>query len=109
MQGLLVTLNHQYPKWQLDESRIGTNPGVSYRPQPVEAEGINSIQYVAANKSDVAVWVNMLNDFLARKLERPERKKQWTTVPVTNDCKSLIYSVRGSYIATRRWQEPGDL
>ncbi|XP_049279285.1 sodium/potassium-transporting ATPase subunit beta-1-like [Anopheles funestus] len=65
MQGLLVTLNHQHPKWQLDESRIGTNPGVSYRPQPEDAEGPNSIQYIAANKTDVTGWVNLINEFLA--------------------------------------------
>uniref|UniRef100_A0A182Q2J7 Sodium/potassium-transporting ATPase subunit beta n=1 Tax=Anopheles farauti TaxID=69004 RepID=A0A182Q2J7_9DIPT len=65
MQGLLVTLNHQYPKWQLDESRIGTNPGLSFRPQPEDAEGLPSIQYVAANKTSVNEWVSLLDGFLA--------------------------------------------
>lgn len=63
MQGLLVTLNHQYPKWQLDESRIGTNPGLSFRPLPEDSEAA-SIQYVAANKSSVAEWVKHIDDFL---------------------------------------------
>ncbi|XP_052893861.1 sodium/potassium-transporting ATPase subunit beta-1-like [Anopheles moucheti] len=64
MQGLLVTLNHEHPKWQLDESRIGTNPGVSYRPRPEEEENSNSIQYVAANKTDAGLWVEMINEYL---------------------------------------------
>uniref|UniRef100_A0A182MZB3 Sodium/potassium-transporting ATPase subunit beta n=1 Tax=Anopheles dirus TaxID=7168 RepID=A0A182MZB3_9DIPT len=65
MQGLLVTLNHQYPKWQLDESRIGTNPGVSFRPRPDEAEGLPMITYVAANKTSVNEWVTLMDDYLA--------------------------------------------
>lgn len=63
MQGLLVTLNHQYPKWQLDESRIGSNPGVSYRPRLEDSE-ISAIEYTAANKSSVAEWVAKINEFL---------------------------------------------
>lgn len=64
MQGLLVTLNHQYPKWQLDESRIGSNPGVSYRPRLEDSE-ISAIEYKAANKSSVAEWVGQIDAFLA--------------------------------------------
>ncbi|XP_058061683.1 sodium/potassium-transporting ATPase subunit beta-1-like [Anopheles bellator] len=64
MQGLLVTLNHQYPRWQLDESRIGTNPGVTFRPRAGGMEGTSEIQYVAANKTDVSVWVDLINEFL---------------------------------------------
>lgn len=63
MQGLLVTLNHQYPKWQLDESRIGTNPGLSYRPMQEDSE-TSSIHYTAANRTSVGEWVDLLNNFL---------------------------------------------
>lgn len=63
MQGLLVTLNHEYPKWQQDESQIGSNPGVTYRPQPEDLDG-PVIQYIAANKTSVAEWVGHINDFL---------------------------------------------
>lgn len=63
MQGLLVTLNHQYPKWQLDESRIGTNPGVTFRPRQDDSE-LSAIHYTAANKTSVAEWVGLVNQFL---------------------------------------------
>ncbi|XP_055545950.1 sodium/potassium-transporting ATPase subunit beta-2-like [Wyeomyia smithii] len=65
MQGLLSTLNQQYPKWQLDASIIGTSPGVNYRPLPATPEEEAIVQYVAANRTDVKLWVDRLNEFLA--------------------------------------------
>lgn len=64
MQALLATMNHQFPKWQLDASLIGTNPGVGYRPMQEDPDTGAFIQYVAANKSDVKSWVNRINSFL---------------------------------------------
>ncbi|XP_058819351.1 sodium/potassium-transporting ATPase subunit beta-2-like [Topomyia yanbarensis] len=64
MQGLLMTLNKEYPKWQLDESLIGTNPGISYRPIPRDENAEQTIKYSAANRTDVKIWVDLLNDFL---------------------------------------------
>lgn len=65
MQGLLATMNNHYPKWRLDESIIGTSPGMGYRPLPEDPDKSGTaIQYVAANKSSVASWVNLLNTFL---------------------------------------------
>lgn len=65
MQGLLATMNHKYPKWQLDESLIGTNPGLGYRPMPAEVEEGAMIHYAAANKTQVKGWVERINEFLA--------------------------------------------
>lgn len=67
MQGLLVTLNHEYPKWQLEQSIIGSSPGLSFRPMPEDVEQVAAIQYNAANKTDVAIWTNLINEFLERK------------------------------------------
>uniref|UniRef100_A0A1Q3FKF7 Putative sodium/potassium-transporting atpase subunit beta-2 n=2 Tax=Culex tarsalis TaxID=7177 RepID=A0A1Q3FKF7_CULTA len=66
MQTTLATMNHQYPKWQLDASLIGTNPGLAYRPMPDDPDISGTvIEYRAANKSDVKQWVNRLDAFLA--------------------------------------------
>lgn len=64
MQVLFVTLNHQYPKWQLDASLIGSNPGLGYRPMPGNIQEGAMIHYAAANKTEVKEWVSRINDFL---------------------------------------------
>lgn len=65
MQTLLATMNHEYPKWQLEASLIGTNPGLAYRPMPDDPDISGTvIEYRAANKSDVKQWVNRLDSFL---------------------------------------------
>lgn len=64
MQVLFATLNHQYPKWQLDESLIGTNPGLGFRPMPATVQEGAMIHYKAANKTAVNEWVSRINDFL---------------------------------------------
>ncbi|ETN66759.1 sodium/potassium-dependent atpase beta-2 subunit [Anopheles darlingi] len=70
MQGLLVSLNHEFPKWQLERSIIGSSPGLSFRPMPADVEQAASIEYVAANKSDVAIWVDLINGFLEPYVDR---------------------------------------
>lgn len=64
MQALLATMNLQYPKWQLDSSLIGTNPGVGYRPMPENPESGAMIHYAAANRTEVKYWVDRINEFL---------------------------------------------
>lgn len=66
MQTLLATMNHQFPKWQLDASLIGTSPGLAYRPMPDDPDISGTvIEYRAANKTNVKQWVDRLDDFLA--------------------------------------------
>lgn len=64
MQGLLATLNTEYPKWQLEDSIIGTNPGLGYRPMPATADQAPVVHYAAANKTEVKEWVGRINEFL---------------------------------------------
>lgn len=64
MQALLATLNHEFPKWQLEDSLIGTNPGLGYRPMPGSFKEGAMIHYNAANKTQVKEWVDRLTDFL---------------------------------------------
>lgn len=66
MQTLLATMNHQFPKWQLDASLIGTSPGLAYRPMPEDPDVTGTvIEYRAANKTNVKEWVDRLDNFLA--------------------------------------------
>lgn len=64
MQVLLSTMNQQYPKWQLDESLIGSNPGLGFRPMPEHIQEGAVIRYSAANKTQVNEWVTRINEFL---------------------------------------------
>nr|CAH1755609.1 Na,K-ATPase beta 1 [Oncopeltus fasciatus] len=65
MKGLLLTIDLKHPKWILEESIIGTNPGMGYRPMPKMAEdGKSLVWYQANNKSNVAMWEESINAFL---------------------------------------------
>ncbi|XP_055595814.1 sodium/potassium-transporting ATPase subunit beta-1-like [Uranotaenia lowii] len=63
-EGLLSTLSDQYPKYQLEQSLIGTNPGVGFRPMPEDPEQGGMIHYRAKNKTEVKYWVGRVEDFL---------------------------------------------
>lgn len=67
MQALLATLDGERPKWQLDASLIGTNPGVGFRPISDDVTEASLIWYNAANKTEVTKWVDLINRFLDRK------------------------------------------
>ena len=63
------TIDPNFPKWQLDASRIGSNPGLGYRPRPPDSK-IDStlISFTAgANAESWQQWVDNLNEFLKRK------------------------------------------
>lgn len=68
MQGLFASLSDEHPTWQLEESLIGTNPGLGFRPISAETERGSLIWYNAANKDEVDYWVNTIDDFLQRKI-----------------------------------------
>lgn len=68
MQGLFASLSDDFPKWQLDESLIGTNPGLGFRPISAETERGSLIWYNAANKKEVDYWVDTIDEFLQRKI-----------------------------------------
>ena len=65
MKGLYWTLDDNVPKWQLDESRIGMNPGLGYRPTSVLKEG-SLIWYNPNNLTQVHLFTKKIDDFLAR-------------------------------------------
>ncbi|BES89366.1 unnamed protein product [Nesidiocoris tenuis] len=61
---LYYTLDPRIPKYQLDESLIGTNPGVGFRPMPNDQTLSSLIWYRGTNRDDYAVWVDSLKDFV---------------------------------------------
>ncbi|XP_077296718.1 nervana 1 [Arctopsyche grandis] len=69
MKGLLSTISETEPKWKLDASLIGTNPGVGFRPLSDRTEEGSLIWYDAKNKTQVTKWVNLINEFLELYLE----------------------------------------
>ena len=66
MQALLSTLTHEHPKWQLDASRIGTNPGLGFRPIGDENDG-GRISVNVSDPATVQRWTQLLDEFLERK------------------------------------------
>lgn len=66
MQGLLATLSNQEPKWQLEQSLIGSNPGVGLRPLPDDLNRGSLIWYNAKQTTQVGYWTGLLSEFLQR-------------------------------------------
>lgn len=67
MQGLFATLDDKVPKWQLDSSLIGTNPGMGFRPISSRTEEGSLIWYNTGNASTITKWVHLLDEFLEGK------------------------------------------
>ncbi|CAG9771311.1 unnamed protein product [Ceutorhynchus assimilis] len=64
MQGLFATLSDTEPRWTLDESLIGTNPGLGFRPISDKTEEGSLIWYNMTNQTDINKWVKLVNKFL---------------------------------------------
>jgi sodium/potassium-transporting ATPase subunit beta len=60
------TLNEDSPKWKLDQSIIGTNPGVGFRPMPDQDANAEStlIWYQEGVDSDAKFWWSQLSTML---------------------------------------------
>lgn len=65
------TLENDQPKWKLDSSRIGSSPGLGFRPSPPQ-DNIDStlIWFNATRNETVDYWVQNLNDYLKPYRER---------------------------------------
>ncbi|XP_030381119.1 sodium/potassium-transporting ATPase subunit beta-1 [Scaptodrosophila lebanonensis] len=64
MQGLLSTIENDKPKWQLESSLIGTNPGLGFRPLSEQTERGGIIQFDARKDAESDYWIELINDFL---------------------------------------------
>lgn len=60
------TLDPRIPKWRLEKSIIGTNPGLGFRPLPPE-ENVEStlIWYKGTDYENYKIWTEALTKFLA--------------------------------------------
>lgn len=64
LQGLFATLSDEEPKWKLDSSLIGTNPGVGFRPLSEETERGSVIQFDTKKPAEYKYWKNLLDVFV---------------------------------------------
>lgn len=62
------TLNEDSPKWTLDASLIGSNPGIGFRPMPDQDANAEStlIWYRAGNPTDAKFWWSQLDTMVGR-------------------------------------------
>jgi len=69
--GLLSTVDDKTgaPKWKLEESLIGTNPGLGIRPISEETERGSVIQFNKKKDAEINYWVNMIDAFLDGKYQ----------------------------------------
>jgi sodium/potassium-transporting ATPase subunit beta len=60
------TLDPRTPKWRLDESLIGTNPGLGFRPMP-SMDNVEStlIWFRGTERENYKYWAESLEEFLA--------------------------------------------
>lgn len=62
------TISDREPKWKLDESLIGTNPGLGFRPRnPPDRIDSALISYRAGKDGNPDHWIKDLNDYLDMK------------------------------------------
>ncbi|KAJ8929761.1 hypothetical protein NQ314_017518 [Rhamnusium bicolor] len=67
MQGLFATLDKQEPRWKLEDSLIGINPGLGFRPIASRTEEGSLIWYNTSNQTTTNKWVDLVDKFLERK------------------------------------------
>jgi len=61
----MATISFERPKWLLDESLIGTNPGLGFRPSPkIEKVDSTLIHFRPGRNESYFPWVQDLNNFL---------------------------------------------
>lgn len=64
MQGLFATIEERAPKWKLQESLIGENPGLGFRPISNRTEEGSLIWYDQKNITTIMKWKHLLDEFL---------------------------------------------
>ncbi|XP_063244574.1 sodium/potassium-transporting ATPase subunit beta-2-like isoform X1 [Bacillus rossius redtenbacheri] len=59
------TLDMSSPKWQLDSSLIGSNPGLGFRPMPPEENVESTLIWYRASDKNYEHWTKELTNFLS--------------------------------------------
>ena len=65
MKGLMATIDYEKPRWILEESLIGTNPGLGFRPISNNTDERSLIWYSSSDPNSVQKWTRLLDTFLA--------------------------------------------
>ncbi|XP_014281487.1 sodium/potassium-transporting ATPase subunit beta-2 [Halyomorpha halys] len=62
---LYYTLDPRIPKYRLEDSLIGTSPGMGFRPMPNDSNSLSTlIWYRGTGKDDYKYWVDSIQKFL---------------------------------------------
>ncbi|XP_075149263.1 nervana 1 [Haematobia irritans] len=64
MRTMLSTLEEREPKWQLDSSLIGTNPGLGFRPISDDTLRGSVIQFDTKIAKEKQYWIDLLDTFM---------------------------------------------
>ncbi|XP_967342.1 sodium/potassium-transporting ATPase subunit beta-1 [Tribolium castaneum] len=64
MKGLTATLSDKEPKWKLEESLIGTSPGLGFRPISNNTQEGSLIWYNLKDVQTTQKWVRLVDQFL---------------------------------------------
>lgn len=67
MKGLLATIDEREPKWKMESSLIGNNPGLGFRPISNRTEEGSLIWFNSRNATSIQKWVGFTEDFMQRK------------------------------------------
>ncbi|XP_075213509.1 sodium/potassium-transporting ATPase subunit nervana 3 [Lycorma delicatula] len=59
-----TTLDMKVPKWQLDSSLIGNNPGLGFRPMPPESHVDSTLIWFKKTHGNSDLWTDKLDSFL---------------------------------------------
>ncbi|KAI5704268.1 hypothetical protein M8J76_006835 [Diaphorina citri] len=70
------TLDYKIPKWQLDKSLIGTNPGLGFRPMPPESHVDSTLIWFKQDPNNYKYWTNELDNFLEKYRDVTKRPGQ---------------------------------
>ena len=63
----MYTIDETVPKWRLDASLIGTNPGLGFRPIAENGDQGSLIWYDSSNKAQIRFWTKLIDKFLDSK------------------------------------------
>ncbi|CAG9121763.1 hypothetical protein JYU34_002949 [Plutella xylostella] len=89
------TLDSKVPKWQLDASIIGNNPGLGFRPMPDMDNNVEStlIYYRANDKGSVLRWSGVIDQFLEQYRKKGSGSGEQTGAENRVPCSPTSYQL----------------
>lgn len=67
MASFMATIRKDRPRWTLDQSLIGSSPGLGFRPISENPHELSLIFYKSTNQTQREIWINRLDDYLKSK------------------------------------------